>query len=955
MSLRVVAGLIVLLVMALLLLVSPYSSTPSVSAAPLAPHVVFGQARTVSGTILGSGLTVEARVNNIHYGQSVNASTGLGSRSTVTHSIDNNELNYGSASNFQICADDPGSSPLEGATENATVTFYVNGILAQVQRVGVDNSPVASLAFHVGSADQRVDLIIPSLTASKAAAATASGDACTTVKPASAPTATPQPAIITSGGGGVAATPTPEEFLPGAAVVTEPSAEDEAENIVGAGAAAGASLANLALDSPDVAASAIGIAFAEDPDSAIAALLAATESNVDAAGALLVASVAEDVETAAKLLNAAASADAAVAGLMLAAAAAADSSSAASAVISAYGLDVKAAAGALAQAAKADPVAVGQLILAGADANLGVMALALLGAAQNESKAVAEALVKSAGTDVSTTASLFLSAGENDASATGDLLVSVAGVDAGVAGAILINATQTDKLVVGSILAYAAASNSETVGEMLASASAVDSSVVGTLLITSGAVNSKAVGNALAEAANDDSVSIGYAIGAAAVEEPAVTGDLLTSAVSRNAVAIGSALGTASSGNPGPVGEALASGPAEDQQALLLLGNVIPVDPWMPENAPVAGSAPSGDGVWQNVAPSASTAAVLVRYVSEITGAGLDITDVLEANVTAPLSGRVVNRYMSLDPVAFSPSDVEAAHVSMAIDKSWLTSNQIHQWSIQFNRFDAVSGEWRIASAKRVSEDSDQVHFSIGIGGFSTWAISGGTEAPALQFRVSDFNIPDNNVRSGESVTIDAEVTNLTGGTTEYEAVLWINSQVQSTQRIVVGKAATVPFSFEVSAGPGRYDVRIDRHLGSFTVGIAPTATPTRRPAAVATATPTPIPPPRVIPPPIPTATPTPIPVLTATPTVAPKPVSAVPTAVIAKVEDTPTATAIPPTEVPPTVEAPTPQPTAIAVLPDEEAGSPLVVILIAVVVLLVLGGAAALFVLRGRGEGGQP
>lgn len=193
MSFRTSSGLIVLFVLSALLMVWPSDWLSSVNAAPLAPHVVFGQAKTSDGTILQSSLSIQARINNIHYGQTVSASTGTGSQTTVTHSQDSSELNYGTNANFQVCADDPATSAVEGGQADERIFFYINGILAQVQRIGLDNSPVASLAFEVGSADQRVDLIIPSLSASKAASATASDDACTTAKAATAPTATSVP------------------------------------------------------------------------------------------------------------------------------------------------------------------------------------------------------------------------------------------------------------------------------------------------------------------------------------------------------------------------------------------------------------------------------------------------------------------------------------------------------------------------------------------------------------------------------------------------------------------------------------------------------------------------------------------------------------------------------------------------------------------------------------------
>ena len=61
--------------------------------------------------------------------------------------------------------------------------------------------------------------------------------------------------------------------------------------------------------------------------------------------------------------------------------------------------------------------------------------------------------------------------------------------------------------------------------------------------------------------------------------------------------------------------------------------------------------------------------------------------------------------------------------------------------------------------------------------------MSGSTEAPSLQFRVGNFNIPDNNVREGEAVKVEADVTNLNSGIAVYEAILcWIPRFIQPVQ-----------------------------------------------------------------------------------------------------------------------------------------------------------------------------
>ena len=59
-------------------------TVPIISAAPRLPHVLYGQARTQDETILDAGLSIEARINNIHYGQSVDIATGQWSMDTQT-------------------------------------------------------------------------------------------------------------------------------------------------------------------------------------------------------------------------------------------------------------------------------------------------------------------------------------------------------------------------------------------------------------------------------------------------------------------------------------------------------------------------------------------------------------------------------------------------------------------------------------------------------------------------------------------------------------------------------------------------------------------------------------------------------------------------------------------------------------------------------------------------------
>ena len=100
-----------------------------VNAVPMPPHVFYGQVRTQDGTVLGPGHSIEARINNIHYGQSADSATGQWSMDTQTHTSVSG-LTYGSTVNFQVCADNPSTTAIEGGASGQSIFFFVSGIPA---------------------------------------------------------------------------------------------------------------------------------------------------------------------------------------------------------------------------------------------------------------------------------------------------------------------------------------------------------------------------------------------------------------------------------------------------------------------------------------------------------------------------------------------------------------------------------------------------------------------------------------------------------------------------------------------------------------------------------------------------------------------------------------------------------------------------------------------------------
>ncbi len=176
-----------------------WGSGPStVSAVPAQPHVFFGAVKDEADNPIPAGATVHARIGNIHYGQSVNASTGQGTQTTQTHALTAEGFNYGSSVNFQVCGDDPGTSAIEGGSAGNSIVFFVNNIQAIVRVVddlGAELAGADSILFEVGEVT-RLNIIVPS--GGSTVAATASADACTTEEPEAPPAPTPTPG---SGGG----------------------------------------------------------------------------------------------------------------------------------------------------------------------------------------------------------------------------------------------------------------------------------------------------------------------------------------------------------------------------------------------------------------------------------------------------------------------------------------------------------------------------------------------------------------------------------------------------------------------------------------------------------------------------------------------------------------------------------------------------------------------------------
>ena len=228
--------------------------------------------------------------------------------------------------------------------------------------------------------------------------------------------------------------------------------------------------------------------------------------------------------------------------------------------------------------------------------------------------------------------------------------------------------------------------------------------------------------------------------------------------------------------------------------------------------------------------------AVLAKFNRALSNVRFLVEDLVQKPAAAPdlPADRIVNAFFNLSVENAQPGDISVAAAIIFVENSWLTANQVHKWSIEFNRFDEQRGAWIPFPSKRIREEEERVFFAVVVPGFSTLAISGSRELSDQAFRVASLAIGPESPQAGDDIEISASVTNLGSESAVYPANLWVNKTIEATQAVVVEAGQTVPFTFRIRKDEGTYRVRVERLLGEFTIGqpvaaVTPTApaTPT--------------------------------------------------------------------------------------------------------------------------------
>ena len=262
---------------------------------------------------------------------------------------------------------------------------------------------------------------------------------------------------------------------------------------------------------------------------------------------------------------------------------------------------------------------------------------------------------------------------------------------------------------------------------------------------------------------------------------------------------------------------------------------------------------------------------VLARFKESLTNVQVSLEDLTAkpATIQAVPSGQKVSGYIRIDLPEAASKAVEVGYIRFFVEKTWLKANNIHKWSVILSRYDTELSTWMALPTKRVDEDADRVYYSATTPRFSTFAISGSSEVPALEFSVANLAAGPTPVVAGQPIKVTTEVTNLTNSSRSFAIPLWVSSTVESSQVVTVGAGGKAQLSYTISRGAGSYELRVDRQIINLQVN-QPTPTPT--PIPTATPSPAPTPTPTVAPTPTPTPVQTIIPTPTATSPPPPQP-----------------------------------------------------------------------------------
>ena len=316
---------------------------------------------------------------------------------------------------------------------------------------------------------------------------------------------------------------------------------------------------------------------------------------------------------------------------------------------------------------------------------------------------------------------------------------------------------------------------------------------------------------------------------------------------------------------------------------------------------------------------------ILGKFGKDLSNVRVTLGDLSKSGGGLPDVGpnRVVGPYFRVDVDNASPEDITVAHVTVFVERDWGRSNGLHNWSIEFNRFDEGLDAWVPFPSKRVREEGGRAYYSVVVPGFSVIAVSGSDSLPEQVFKVTDLAVSPTTPLDKEPFTVSVSVTNTGASSAVFPASVWLNDTVEAAKTVAIEAGATSRVEFSLSKPTGVYQLRVDRSVMNLIVGVPPLL-PTPAPVSAG-------------PPLEPTETPVPsgepVPTSTPIPPVAPTHTAVPP---VAEATATPEPTSEPSPPAPAATSTPQPpEKVATTTVAEAEGGGPAV----AAIILAVLAG----------------
>lgn len=164
--------------------------------------------------------------------------------------------------------------------------------------------------------------------------------------------------------------------------------------------------------------------------------------------------------------------------------------------------------------------------------------------------------------------------------------------------------------------------------------------------------------------------------------------------------------------------------------------------------------------------------------------------------------------------------DIDSATVIMKVGTSWIETHGGTD-AIKIIRFDPESGQNQVLETLFMGYDEEGLAIFHGISpnGLSVFSLIGKARA---NFVVRNLVVTPTQVKTGEPVTISAEVANTGALSGSYQVILKINGAVETSTTVTMAGGGSTPINFSLYKDAGNYEVELGGLKADFLVLVSP-------------------------------------------------------------------------------------------------------------------------------------